>query len=127
MARLLVVEDDPDILALVTARCRAAGHKVLSATSGQQALEALGETPPDVAILDVGLPMMTGFELLTELRKREGMDAVPAIFLSARVQQESIDAGRALGATYLTKPFVATALIAAVDGAVELLATSDGW
>ena len=125
MARLLVVEDDPDILALVTARCRAAGHKVLSATSGQQALEALGETPPDVVILDVGLPMMTGFELLTELRKREGMDAVPAIFLSARVQQESIEAGQALGATYLTKPFVASALLTAIDKAMP--APSDTW
>ncbi|MBA3744590.1 response regulator [Sporichthya sp.] len=120
MARLLVVEDDPDILALVTARCRAAGHKVLSATSGQQALDALGETPPDVAILDVGLPMMTGFELLAELRKREGMDSVPAIFLSARVQQESIDAGRALGATYLTKPFIASALLTAIDQALPV-------
>ena len=125
MARLLVVDDDPDILALVSARCRAAGHKVLSATSGQNALEALGETPPDVAILDVGLPMMTGFELLTELRKREGMDALPAIFLSARVQQESIDAGLALGATYLTKPFVASALLTAIERALP--AADDGW
>ncbi len=125
MARLLVVEDDPDILSLVTARCRAAGHKVLPATSGQQALEALGDTPPDVAILDVGLPMMTGFELLTELRKREGMDAVPAIFLSARVQQESIDAGRALGATYLTKPFVASALLTAIERALPV--ADEAW
>ncbi len=126
MARLLVVDDDPDILALVTARCRNAGHKVLTATSGQQALEVLGETPPDVAILDVGLPMMTGFELLVELRKREGMTDLPAIFLSARVQQESIDAGRELGATYLTKPFVASALLTAIDRALPT-DDGDGW
>ena len=125
MARLLVVEDDPDILALVTARCRAAGHKVLAATTGPEALDALGETAPDVAILDVGLPVMTGFELLTELRSRAGMDAVPAIFLSARVQQESIEAGRALGATYLTKPFVASALLSAIDKALP--AANEDW
>lgn len=125
MARVLVVEDDPDILALVTARCRAAGHKVLAASSGPQALEALGDTRPDVAILDVGLPAMTGFELLTELRKLEGMDSVPAIFLSARVQQESIDAGHALGAAYLTKPFVASALLNAIEKALPV--EDDAW
>ncbi|MGQ0631935.1 MAG: response regulator [Sporichthyaceae bacterium] len=125
MARVLVVEDDSDILNLVSARCRAAGHKVLSASSGPQALDALGENVPDVVILDVGLPCMTGFELLTELRKREGMTAVPAIFLSARVQQESIDAGRALGAAYLTKPFVASALLTAIDHALPT--ADEGW
>ncbi len=125
MARLLVVEDDPDILALVTARCRAAGHKVLSATSGPEALDALGDTAPDVAILDIGLPLMTGFELFAELRKREAMETLPVIFLSARVQQDSIDAGRALGATYLTKPFVASALLTAIDKALP--AAESSW
>lgn len=124
MARVLVVDDDPDILNLVIARCRGAGHKVLGATSGQEALEALGDTPPDVVILDVGLPTMTGFELLEELRKRDGMQEVPAIFLSARVQQESIDAGHALGAAYLTKPFVASALLAAIEKALPAADTA---
>ena len=118
MARVLVVEDDADILNLITARCRAAGHKVLGAASGPLALEAIGDTPPDLAILDIGLPTLDGFELLAELRKRDGMDDLPAIFLSARVQQESIDAGREMGATYLTKPFVASALLAAIDQAL---------
>ncbi len=118
MARVLVVEDDADILNLITARCRGAGHKVLGAASGPLALEALGETPPDLAILDVGLPCMNGFELLTELRRREGMTDLPAIFLSAQVQQDSIDTGREMGATYLTKPFVASALLIAIDRAL---------
>ena len=125
MARVLVVEDDADILNLVTARCRAAGHKVLGAASGPLALEAIGDTPPDLVILDIGLPTMNGFELLAELRKREGMDELPAIFLSARVQQESIDAGREMGATYLTKPFVASALLTAIDQ--TLPAVNDSW
>lgn len=125
MARVLVVEDDPDILNLVSMRCRAAGHKVLGAATGPEALEALGETAPDVAILDVGLPTMTGFELLTELRKREGLADLPAIFLSARVQQESIDEGLALGAAYLTKPFVASALLTAIDRALP--DPTEGW
>jgi DNA-binding response OmpR family regulator len=125
MARVLVVEDDADILNLITARCRGAGHKVLGAASGPLALEALGETAPDLVILDVGLPSMSGFELLAELRQREGMVDLPAIFLSAQVQQESIDTGRAMGATYLTKPFVASALLTAIDRALP--AAEDSW
>lgn len=124
MARVLVVEDDADILNLITARCRGAGHKVLSAASAPSALEAIGDVPPDLAILDIGLPTMNGFELLTELRKREGMHDLPAIFLSARVQQESIDTGREMGATYLTKPFVASALLAAIEQALPSADTS---
>lgn len=125
MARVLVVDDDADILNLITARCRGAGHKVLSAASGPLALESLGDTPPDLVILDVGLPCMSGFELLAELRKREGMVDVPAIFLSAQVQQDSIDTGREMGATYLTKPFVASALLAAIDRALP--GADDSW
>lgn len=125
MARVLVVEDDADILNLITARCRGAGHKVLSAASGPLALDALGETRPDLVILDVGLPTMNGFELLAVLRQREGLDDLPAIFLSAQVQEESIDTGREMGATYLTKPFVASALLTAIDRALP--AENEGW
>lgn len=119
MARVLVVDDDEDIRNLVQARLRGAGHLVVAAGSGAEALRLIDEKgPPDVAVLDVGLPGMSGLELLQELRGREGMTALPVVFLSARVQEEDVEAGRALGATYLTKPFVATALLDAVEKAV---------
>ncbi len=125
MARVLIVEDDPDILNLVSTRCRRAGHKVLGVTSGPDALDVLDErSSPDVVVLDVGLPDMTGFELLGKLRERPGLAELPAIFLSARVQPEDIDAGRALGAAYLTKPFVASALLTAIERA---LPSDDTW
>ena len=94
------------------------------AEDGLQAVDLVRRTGPDVAVLDVTLPGMSGFELLPALREREGLGELPAVFLSARVQDHDIAEGRALGATYLTKPFVGKALDAAIARAV---ADADGW
>ena len=116
MARVLVVDDDPDILNLVRVKLRARGHQVLGAGSGMEALQVVEERgAPEVAVLDVSMPVMTGLELLQRLRGRDGLGELPAIFLSARVLPEDVEAGRALGATYLTKPFVTSALLDAVE------------
>jgi len=128
MARVLVVDDDPDILNLVSFRLRQGGHKVISAGSSTEALSIVDEHgTPEVAVLDVTMPAPDGFELLRLLRAREGAEQLPAIFLSARVLPDDIEAGRAMGATYLTKPFVATALINAVAKAVKPQAGQEGW
>lgn len=119
MARILVVDDDEDIRNLVQARLRGAGHLVVSAPSGPEALEVVeARGAPDLAVLDVSMPGMTGLELLEQLRARDGLAELPVIFLSAKVQNEDVEAGRALDATYLTKPFVASALLAAVERAL---------
>jgi CheY-like chemotaxis protein len=116
MARVLVVDDDPDILNLVRVKLRARGHQVLGAGSAMEALQVVEERgAPEVAVLDVSMPVMTGLELLQRLRGRDGLGELPAIFLSARVLPEDVEAGRALGATYLTKPFVTSALLDAVE------------
>ncbi len=97
-------------------RLRKGGHQVLTAASAEAALSIVDERGgPDVAVLDVAMPGMSGLELLPALRSRDGMAELPAIFLSARILEQDIAAGRALGATYLTKPFVATALLNAVE------------
>ena len=125
MAHILVVDDDRDLRGLVDFRLRRAGHQVLTARDAQSALELVRELGrPDLAILDIMMPGMSGLDLLGELRKLEGMEKLPAIFLSARILPEDIAAGRALGATYLTKPFVAPALMAAVEAA---LSPADPW
>jgi CheY-like chemotaxis protein len=119
MAKVLVVDDDEDILGLVQMRLKRAGHQVMSAGSGTAALELIDERgAPDVAVLDVGLPGLDGLELLDAIRAREGMAAMPAVFLSARVMPEDVQKGRDKGALYLTKPFVASALLGAVDKAL---------
>jgi DNA-binding response OmpR family regulator len=66
-------------------------------------------------VLDVTMPRMTGLELATELRALDGMERLPVVFLSARVQPQDVAAGQALDATYLTKPFRGSALAAALD------------
>jgi CheY-like chemotaxis protein len=116
--RVLLVEDSEDIQTMVAFRLKKAGHRVLTASSGEEALALVEERgAPDVVVLDVMMPGMTGLELLPELRAKTGHDDLPAIFLSAKILPQDIEAGRALGATYLTKPFVATALLNAVEKA----------
>ena len=125
MGKLLVVDDDPDILTLVKLRLQRAGHKVIGASSGAEALEIVAERgAPELAVLDVSMPGMSGLELLAELRQREGRD-VPAVFLSGRVHPADIERGRAMGAAYLTKPFVASALLTAVERG--LTSEEEGW
>jgi len=119
MARVLVVDDDPDILNLVEFRLRKGGHKVVAVPGGPQALEVVeARGAPDVVVLDVTMPEMDGFETLQRLRDLDGLEELPAIFLSARVLPEDVERGRAAGATYLTKPFSAVALLNAIERAV---------
>jgi CheY-like chemotaxis protein len=119
MAQILVVDDDPDLRGLVEYRLRKAGHDVVAASDGEGALAAVGARGrPDLAVLDVAMPGMSGLELLAALRTRADLRELPAVFLSARILPSDIAAGRALGASYLTKPFVAPALMAAVAAAL---------
>jgi DNA-binding response OmpR family regulator len=123
MARILAVDDDPGILGLLQFRLKREGHEVLAYPSAGAALEAMAQLPParipDVAILDVMMPDKSGLDLCKELRGRQGWDDLPVIFLSARMQPADIAEGRALRAAYLTKPFVASALLKAIDQAVK--------
>lgn len=126
MSRVLVVDDDRDILNMIALRLSTAGHRVVAAESGPEALRQMGQRgAPDVAVLDVTMSGMSGFELRRRLREDHGLWEMPAIFLSARVTPQDIEAGRAVGARYLTKPFVVTALLGAIK-AVEKH-PEDGW
>ncbi len=126
MARILVVDDDPDLLTLIGIQLRQHGHRVITAASGTEALEIVAEKGcPDVAVLDVAMPEMNGHELLKLLRTLDGGEVLPAIFLSARVTPADIAAGEALGAVYLTKPYVMRALLAAIDRLV--VPAASGW
>ena len=120
MARVLIVDDDPDILEVVRLRVTRAGHPVLCARSGPEAIALVTRHgAPEVAVLDVNMPQMSGHELLRQLRALPGLADMPAIFLSAQVSPADVEAGRALGAAYLTKPFVATALLNAIERATR--------
>jgi DNA-binding response OmpR family regulator len=119
MAKILVVDDDADLLALVVRRLRHAGHRVQEAQCGVDAEMVIRDKGvPDVMVLDVNMPDLNGLQLLTLVRHQTGQADLPAVFLSGRIEPEDITAGQALGATYLTKPFVNSALLKAVESAV---------
>lgn len=119
MAHILVVDDDQDILNLIQLRLGKEGHDVEIFGDGPSALAGLSTVArPDLAVLDVSMPGMSGLELLHALREREGLSELPAVFLSARVLPEDIAAGEAMGAIYLTKPFVAPVLLRAVENSL---------
>jgi len=116
MAKVLVVDDDADLLALVARRLRNAGHRVQEAGCGADAEGVIRDKGfPDVLVLDVNMPELNGLQLLSLVRHQTGQADLPAVFLSGRVEPADIAAGQALGAIYLTKPFVNSALLAAVE------------
>jgi two-component system, OmpR family, response regulator len=115
-ARLLVVDDEPDIVELLSASLRFAGFEVGTAASGQEALTLAATFRPDLVILDVMMPGLDGFSVLSRLRG-EGHQ-VPVLFLTARDAIEDKVRGLTTGADdYVTKPFSLSEVIARI-GAV---------
>jgi DNA-binding response OmpR family regulator len=104
--RVLVVEDDPDIRDLVRYRLERAGFEVTVAADGETGLRLAQEEPPDLAILDIMLPKLDGYEITRRLRSDERTRALPVIMLTARAQDDDLARGFAVGADdYLRKPF----------------------
>lgn len=104
--RVLVVDDEPDITALVAYHLAKAGFRVSTAGNGPDALKAAREEKPDIVILDLMLPGISGYDILAELRQREETKDVGVILLTARQEETDRIRGLTLGADdYLTKPF----------------------
>lgn len=128
MAKILVVEDNADLLALVVRRLGRAGHRVKGARLPTEALSLVRtEGAPDVVVLDVNMPVLNGLELLVALREFTDTPDLPAVFLSGRVEPEDVAAGRALGGVYLTKPYVASALQNAIDSLLAAQPVPNQW
>ena len=124
MARVLLVEDDRDIRTLVEHQLGSSGHLVRAFGSPVEALAAVdAKGAPDIAVLDIDLPGMTGLDLARALREKEGLCAIAIVFLSGRLEDADVEAGRAMGATYLTKPFVLNALLGAIERAIPKTTT----
>ena len=103
---VLVADDDEDILQLVSFRLERAGYTVVTAADGQQALAAAREHHPDLAVLDVMMPGLNGYEVTRQLRADAATAQIPVILLTARVQEADVSRGFEAGADdYLRKPF----------------------
>lgn len=113
---VLIADDDEDILALVSFRLDRAGYEVLSATDGEQALATILDRRPDLAVLDVRMPKMTGMDVIKGVRDNDDVNRMPIILLSASVLDKNISRGFELGADdYIKKPFNPQELLARVQ------------
>jgi two-component system phosphate regulon response regulator PhoB len=121
--RILVVDDEPDITALVAYHLAKAGYRVSTAARGPEALKAATEERPDVIILDLMLPGMSGYDVLAELRAKPETRDIGVILLTARKQEADRIRGLTLGADdYLTKPFSPAELTLRVGAVLRRLA-----
>jgi two-component system, OmpR family, response regulator len=121
-ARLLVVDDEPNIRELLAASLRFAGFEVTVAAGGVQALDAAREQPPDLLVLDVMMPGLDGFEVVRRLR--ESGQRCPVLFLTARDATEDKITGLTLGGDdYVTKPFSLEEVVARIRAALR----RSGW
>jgi DNA-binding response OmpR family regulator len=106
MARILVAEDDIDIRELVAFKLRAAGHDVTAVADGALALETCLSEQPDLCVLDVMMPGMSGLDVCRAIRGHDALSNTRIILLTARSQESDIEQGFACGADdYVVKPF----------------------
>ena len=115
MTRILVVEDDRDIAALVGRYLEKAGFSVELLASGRDALTAIASRPPDLLVLDLMLPGADGIEICRAARSNQGTANMPIIMVTARAEESERIAGLEIGADdYLAKPFSPNELVARV-------------
>ncbi|MGH2596399.1 MAG: response regulator transcription factor [Actinomycetota bacterium] len=118
--KILVIDDDPDLIALCRINLAIDGHEVVEATNGWEGLELLALCEPDVVLLDVMMPTLDGLEVLRIIRDEEATHDLPVVIVSARVGLEDQIAGRDAGADgYITKPFTPDQLVHALELALR--------
>jgi len=113
---ILIIEDEADIREMVRLRLKKEGHDVLVADSGEAGLAVALERRPDLILLDLMLPIMSGFEVLRKIKAERTIARTPIIIVSARGEESDVVVGLELGADdYVTKPFNMAVLIARVN------------
>ncbi|MBX3085806.1 MAG: response regulator [Anaerolineae bacterium] len=107
MARILIAEDETDIRELIDfTLTNIGGHQVYKARNGAEAVEMAPQVLPDLIMMDVRMPRMTGYEACREIKKIDKVKDIPVVFLSAKGQESEIDTGLEAGAfDYILKPF----------------------
>jgi len=106
MAKILIAEDERDIRDLIAFTLRFAGYEVFVATNGEEAVELAPQVNPDLVLMDVRMPRMTGYEACRAMKARPDLHDIPVVFLSAKGQESEIQQGLDAGAEeYLLKPF----------------------
>jgi DNA-binding response OmpR family regulator len=117
---IVVGEDDEDIRELVTYKLQQVGHTVVAAADGAVVLDIVRQSRPDLVILDVMMPEVSGFEVCRGLRGDPATVDLPVILLTARAQEHDIETGFSVGAhDYMVKPFSVRELVSRVESVLS--------
>ena len=115
--KILIVDDEPNIVAAVEFLLRRKGHDVVVARNGDEALRLVETAAPDLVLLDVMMPARSGYEVCRRLRERPEWQGIKIIMLSAKGRDAEVSKGLSLGAdVYVTKPFSTRDLMSKIDG-----------
>ena len=125
-AKILLVDDEPQLVKVIKMRLEGAGYSVLVARTGEEALKQVKEGNPDLIILDVRMPRMTGYEACRQLKDNPATSGIPIVFLSAKGQETEIEQGLASGAVeYIVKPFAPDELTSQVREILRRIEASE--
>ncbi len=118
--RILVADDEPALLRLLEFVLGRRGYIIQGVTNGSAAVEVLKTESPDLVILDVMMPGLDGYEVLTYIRETAHLEGLPVVMLTARAQLDDIQLGLSLGAdAYLAKPFDPEDLLSVVESLIS--------
>lgn len=113
--RILIADDEPNIVVSLEFLMKQMGHVVRVANTGADALDAVSEFKPDLILLDIMMPRMSGFDLCQSVRENPAWNGIKIVMLSAKGREIDVTKGMAVGAdAYITKPFSTRALVAKV-------------
>jgi two-component system alkaline phosphatase synthesis response regulator PhoP len=123
MTKILIAEDERDIRDLVSFSLKFGGFEVVQASNGQEAVERAQVEMPDLILMDVRMPKMTGYEACKALKALPAMRHIPVVFLSAKGQESEIQQGVEAGAEeYILKPFAPDELTKQIKAVLERVA-----
>ncbi len=120
MAKILIAEDERDIRDLIVFTLQFAGYQVAAAANGEEAVNLARQNKPDLILMDVRMPRMTGYEACALMKADPNLKDVPVVFLSAKGQDSEIQTGLQVGAVeYMLKPFAPDQLILRVQEVLQ--------
>ena len=112
----MVADDNPELVKIVRVMLEAKGYNVMCADNGKEVFAGLKEQKPDLILLDIMMPQMSGLEVLERLRGNPGTASIPVILLTAKVQYDDILGGYKMGADYyITKPFTSIQVLEGIN------------
>lgn len=116
MRKILIAEDERDILDLIIFTLQFGGYDVVPTSNGADALEMVHKEHPDLILLDVRMPRMSGYEVCERIKAEDDTRKIPVVFLSAKGQEAEVTAGYEMGAVdYILKPFAPDELLERLD------------